>query len=150
MIGYNEQDIEDDLSYDEISYKSSDSVSIDEIPGVEYDPETVDKINDDNVQSFEDTMDDLSVETPEPEEENLRRSIISNISVSNTGRKRVMNVEGNPFNQVQPGGDVIPSSPEPVHAILSVRPARRRTQPTRINISSNKGSTYDVALVQAI
>ena len=42
MIGEKEQDIEDDLSYDEMSYKSSDSVSIDEIPGVEYDPETVD------------------------------------------------------------------------------------------------------------
>ena len=52
-----------------------------------------------------------------------------------------MNVEGNPLNQVQPVGDVIPSPG---------RPARRKTQPTRMNISSNKGSTYDVALVQAI
>ena len=98
MIENDEQEIEDDLSYDEMSYKSSDSVSIDEIPGVEYDPETIDEINYDNVKSFEDTMDDLSVETPEPEEEILRRNIISNISVSDTGRKRVMNVEGNPFN----------------------------------------------------
>ena len=49
-----------------MSYESSDSVSIDEIPGVEYDPETVDEINNDNVESFEDTMDDLSLATPEP------------------------------------------------------------------------------------
>ena len=71
-------------------------MSIDEIQGVEYDPqtvdesnkdsETVDEINNDNVESFEDTMDDLSVETPDPEEDDLRRNIISDISVPDTGR----------------------------------------------------------------
>merc|ERR1739836_69708 len=59
MIGENEIDIEDDLSYDEMSYKSSDSVFIEEIPGVEYDPETNDVIDDDNVEALEDTMDDI-------------------------------------------------------------------------------------------
>ena len=38
----------------------------------EYDPEAVDEINNDNAEPFEDTMDDLSVASPEPEEEDLR------------------------------------------------------------------------------
>ena len=73
LIGDDEQEIEDDLSYDEMSYKSGDSVSIDGIPGVEYDPEVADEINNDNVEPFEDTMDDLSVAILESEEADLSR-----------------------------------------------------------------------------
>lgn len=81
-----------------MSYESGDSEPIDEIPGVEYGPEAVDEINNDNVEPFKDAMDDFSVEMPESEEDDLRRNIISNISVPDTSTKRVMKVEGNPFN----------------------------------------------------
>ena len=62
-----------------MSYESGNSVSIDEIPGVEYDPEAADEINNDNVQPFEDTVDDLRVTTHESEKDDLRRDIIFNI-----------------------------------------------------------------------
>ena len=83
-------------------------------------------------------MDDLSVATLEPEEYDLRKNIISNISVPETSGKRVMNVDGNSFNQVQPGGDVMPKLSNPIPTISLGRPYRRRIQPTRMNISSNK------------
>ena len=114
LIGNDEQEIEDDLSYDKMSYKSSYSLTIDEIQGVQYNPETVDRINNDNVEPFEDTMDDLSVATSESEENDLIRNIISNVSVPDTGRKGVMNVEGNPFNHIQPFGDVMKKPSEPI------------------------------------
>ena len=44
LIGNVKEDIKDDLTYDEMIYLSGDSVSIDEIVGVEYDPEPVEKI----------------------------------------------------------------------------------------------------------
>ena len=50
---------------------------------------------------------------------------------------------------MQPGGDVIPNFTD--FDTTSVGgPTRRRTKPTRMNISSTKGSPYDIALVQAI
>ena len=125
-------------------------IPIDEIPGVEYASEFVEETNNDNAEPFEVADDDISEASSESEPDSIRRDIISNISVPESRRKRVMNVESNPFNQVQPGGDVIPNIPNSDLATSEGRPTRRRNQPTRMNISSNKGNSYDITLVQAI
>ena len=65
-----------------MSYKVGYSVSIHEIAGAEYDPVSVEEMNDDNVEPFDDMINDVSVTTPELVEYDLRRNIISNISVS--------------------------------------------------------------------
>ena len=91
-----------------MSYESGESVPIDEIQGAVYDPEIFDKIHNNNSRPFEDTMDNLSEATLDSEEDNLRRNIISNISLPEISGKRVINVKGNPFIQVYPGGNVTP------------------------------------------
>ena len=74
MITNDEVEIEDDLSYDEMSYESKDAIPIDEIPGVEYDSEFMEEINNDNVESSKEIADDdISEATPEPEVDNLRQ-----------------------------------------------------------------------------
>ena len=152
LIENEEAVIEDDLSYDEMSYESGDPTPIDEIPGVEYDSEFIEESYNDNVEPSKEIGDDddISETTPEPEVQNLRRNIISNITVPRTNRKRVMDVESNPFSQVQPGGDVIPNISNSDLTTGEGRPIRSRNQPKRMNISSNKGNSYDIALVQAI
>ena len=145
-----EADIEDGLSYDEMSYESEDPILTDEIPGVEYGSEIVEETNNDNAEPFEVVDDDISEASSESEADDIRRDIISNISVPESRRKRVMNVESNPLNQVQPGVDAIPDIPNSDIVTSEGRPTRRRNQPTRMNISSNKGNSYDISLVQAI
>ena len=83
LIENEEAVIEDDLSYDEMSYESGDPTPIDKIPEVEYDPEFIERSYNDNVEPSKEIADDddISEATPEPEVENLRRNIISNITV---------------------------------------------------------------------
>ena len=83
--------------------------------------------------------------TAESPAEDLRENIISNLSVPSSKISKVSNVKNSPFTEYQPGGDVIS---EPIQSgNLSIgRPVRKRTQANRMNISSNKGNTYDVAM----
>ena len=59
------------------------------------------------------------------------------------------NIETTTFQDLQPGGDVVTDSFQS-ESNNSGRPVRNRKQLTRMNISSKKGNTYDLALVQAI
>ena len=54
-VNSSEDDVEDDLSYYDASYESGNSVSIDEIAGVKYDPEPIDEAINDNVEISYDT-----------------------------------------------------------------------------------------------
>lgn len=76
-----------------MSYESDDSVPIDEIAGVEYDPALVEEMNT-NVEPFNDMMDDVSVATSESVDIDLRKNNISNISVPKASGTRAMNIEG--------------------------------------------------------
>ena len=57
-------------------------------------------MNNDNAKSFDNAIDNISVETPEELEHDLRNNIFSNVSVPEASGTRVMNVESNPFNEV--------------------------------------------------
>ena len=54
FIDNGEEDIDDDLSYVEMSYELGYSVSIDEISGVKYDPEPSEETNNNNTEPFHD------------------------------------------------------------------------------------------------
>ena len=111
-------------------YESGNSVPIDDIAGVEYDSEPEDEIM---------IMLNISVATSESAED-PRKNTISNISVPQASGTRL---------KVQPGGDALPELTD-FDTSGAGRPTRMRTKPTRMNISSNKGSTHGIALVQAI
>ena len=77
--------------------------------------------------------------------DNLRDYIISNISVPQTRNTKVTIVESSPFTEVRSDRDIISNPVESVNFSVG-RPTRKQTQATRMNIFSNKRSTYDITL----
>lgn len=105
-----EEDIEDNLSYDEISYESGDSMFIaDVIAGVENDSEPIWEMNNGIAEPFDGKMDGVSVTTWESLEVDIKEHH-SNISVPEACGTGTMHVVSSPFNEVQPGRDIIPGS----------------------------------------
>ena len=59
---------------------------------MKYDPKLVEEINNENVESINDMIADVSVATSESVEVDFRKNIISNIFVPQTSGIRVINV----------------------------------------------------------
>ena len=62
-------------------YELGDSVSIDEIAGVEYDPEPTEEMNNDNAEPVHNKTDTISETKLEAEADELRDNIISNVKL---------------------------------------------------------------------
>ena len=131
-------------------YESVHSVPNDEIVGVEYDPGPADEMNNDKHEPIMDSTNPMINTALVSSRDDPRDNIIYNLSVPSTIRvTRVFDVESSLFTVVQLGGDVISEPVQPENDNIA-RPTRNRTQVTRIKIASNKGSTYDHAMVQAM
>lgn len=120
-----------------MNFESGYSVSIEKNVIVECDMESMEEINNDYVEPINDSSDSISLTTT-----------ISNISVPQTRRTKLTNVVGSPSSKVKSGGDIISDPVESYNGSVS-RPITKGNQATRRKISSNKGSTYCIALVQA-
>ena len=109
-------------------------------------------MNNNNAEPFHNAMDTIIITALIAlvvAADDLRYKIIYDISVPQAKSTKVTKVESSPFTEDKPGGDVIFKPLEPDSTSVG-RPTRKRFQATRMNIFSNKGGTYDVALVQAL